>query len=67
MDPEREPFEVEEPAPRPRVAWSSVVGAAFGIVLMGIAYRFGIGAAILTAAVAIIGGFVGRFYVGESL
>ena len=67
MDTEKEPIEVEEAGPSPRVAWSSIVGAGFAIILMAIAWRFGLAAALLTGIVAIIGGFVGRFYVGESL
>jgi len=67
MREEKDFLEAEEVGSRPSVAWSSVVGAAFGLGWIAIWARFGFLWAILAAVVAIVGGFIGRFYVGESL
>ena len=49
-----------------RVSWGSVVGAAFGLAVGVIGFRWGWGAALLGAVLALVGGFLGRLYVGEN-
>jgi uncharacterized membrane protein YjjB (DUF3815 family) len=54
---------VEEP--RHRVSWAAVVGAAFGLVIGAILVRYGFWPALATLILAVVGGFLGRYYVGD--
>ena len=50
---------------RHRLSWSAVVGAAFGLALGVVWARFGFAWALLGLVLAVVGGFMGRFYVGD--
>ena len=53
-----------EPARR-RLSWGAVVGAAFGLILGAIWMRYGFAAALVAAILAVAGGLLGRYYVGD--
>ena len=56
---------VLEPEARPLLSWGAVVGAAFGLALGFIWSRYGFGAALGTALLAAIGGYLGRHYIAD--
>lgn len=65
MDKELEELS-EEVSVRPnRLSWSSVVGAAFGLALGLVWVTLGWWPAVGCAVLAVVGGFLGRYYVGE--
>ncbi len=54
-----------EPAATPRLSWSSVVGAGFGLALGVILFRLGFWPAVVSLLLAITGGWLARHYVGD--
>lgn len=48
-----------------RISWASLVGAAFGFALGLVWVTLGWWQAVACAILAVIGGFLGRYYVGE--
>ena len=57
--------EPEAPPPR-RIGWGVVAGAGFGLALGTIWALRGFWPALLAAVLALVGGLLGRFYLGES-
>ena len=53
-----------EPA-RHRLSWSAVVGASFGLALGAVWIHWGFAAALMGLVLAVVGGFLGKFYVGD--
>ncbi|HEY3398589.1 MAG TPA: hypothetical protein VGM19_13120 [Armatimonadota bacterium] len=48
-----------------RLSWGSVAGAAAGLVLGIIGYKWGLGAVIVCTLLALIGGWAGRYWIGD--
>jgi hypothetical protein len=53
------------PVERRHLSWGSVVGAAFGLALGVIWHKWGFGAAFVGGILAVLGGLLGRYYVGD--
>lgn len=54
-----------EPPVTPRLSWSSVVGAAFGLALGVILFQLGFWPAVVSLLLALAGGWLARHYVGD--
>jgi len=51
--------------PRRRPSWGAVIGAAFGLFLGVVGFRWGLGAVLVCLLLALVGGLAGSLWIRE--
>jgi hypothetical protein len=62
---EEELSEPVEPVVHRHISWGAIVGAGFGLALGAMWVHYGFWTALGAAFLAVVGGLLGRYYVGD--